>query len=474
MKTCFNGVTARPEYEVPAYLEVIKVKDHQVVINPENGGWASLTEDELIQLFFPYKVLNDELFEKLHFAGLVKRNGGFLFEFNKVSHSPGKLYFYEFDLSNACNLNCIYCSNETTDGPIKQPDPGIGKIWIDRICEYVKENNLPIVTLEFTGGEPLVNIEFLTGVCEYALEKFGQLDIKPDILFASNMTVLGQKQIDYIKKFKPSIQVSLDGPKEIHDAQRSFHSGKGSFDVIIKNLETLKREGVPARTISSVITSRSVEHMPKIAQFILDMGYLQMTLQPMHCIGRAGREKELACDPDVYVEKLFETLDKVILPSWLKTKTHMHVRHLGIMFAYLLEPWRNYMCQRSPCGNSLTIISTDAKGDVYGCNQAPFNEETVLGNISNMSFSQCKESGNARKISERKIEKIEECRKCVFRSYCQGGCPKTALTIHGQFNKPGDTCGFNRALFTKGMEKLIENAYPLDLVRDLAMSYARR
>lgn len=197
-----------------------------------------------------------------------------------------------------------------------------------------------------------------------------------------------------------------------------------------------------------------------------------MTLQPMQAVGRGSRISKLAVDPQVYVDKLFEALDTVILPYWKEHKLKFHVRHLGILFMYLLEPWRNYMCQRSPCGNSSTIISTDAFGNVYGCNHAPFNEETLLGNIMINSYEECQRNKNAIKFRERSYNKIELCSKCLFRSFCQAGCPKTALSLHDTIMAPGDLCAFNKALFMKGMEKLIEKAYPSELVYDLASSYS--
>lgn len=473
MFTCFNGVTQRPQYEIPGNLGVIRIKNSSIVINPSTGGWAALSEDEIINLFSPYRNVGGELFDDSYNAGLIKRNGSFIFESNKLSHSPGKLYFFEFDLSSTCNLNCIYCSNNTNSGIVKELDLDIGILWIDKIYEYAVSSELPEVILEFTGGEPLINIDFINQICCYAFDKFKALKIVPEIHFATNLTVLGHKQIDFMKKFKPFVQVSLDGPKEIHDEHRSFYSGKGSYDTIVKNLDILKKEDIKIETISSVITSKSVNYMPEIAQFILDLGYTRMTLQPMHCIGRASNDLNLACNSDIYVNKLFETMSNVILPFWIRTKHQVYIRHLGILFAYLLEPWRSYMCQRCPCGNSSSIISTDAKGDVYGCNQAPFNEDTVLGNIRQVNFLQCMESANAKKILDRQIENIKECRTCIFRSYCQGGCPKTALTVHGTIEKPGDICDLNRKLFAKGIEKLVEDAYPMDLIRVLADTFLK-
>ena len=199
-----------------------------------------------------------------------------------------------------------------------------------------------------------------------------------------------------------------------------------------------------------------------------------MTLQPMQPIGRGKEIIDLLPAPEVYVDNLFKTIKTVCLPYWNKYKTYLHIRHLGIVFAYLLEPWRSYMCQRSPCGNARNIIATKSNGDVYGCNQAPFNEETILGNIYDMSFEECIESDNAIKFQKRTIDRIDECRVCIFRSFCQGGCPKSALALHDNIYAPGDTCELNKLLFTKGIETILDSKIPEELIRQPSVSYSRK
>ena len=198
-----------------------------------------------------------------------------------------------------------------------------------------------------------------------------------------------------------------------------------------------------------------------------------MTLQPMAATGRGAEVLELLPDPEEYVFYLMKVMREVLLPEWLKNHEHMHVRHLGLGFAYLLEPWRNYMCQRCPCGCSSTIISTKANGDVYGCNTAPYTEETLLGNIIELSFEECVNSENAKIFQERDIIKIEECRDCVFRSYCQGGCPKSALSLHGDIHTPGDICELNKYLFTSCLEAMLDESIPYGFIKSFANSFIR-
>lgn len=425
----------------------------------------------MIQLYSPYRILSKELGEKAYTAGIARKNGSLIFDSEKVSHALGSIHFFEFNMCSSCNLKCIYCSSETSTSDMKKPDVSIGKLWIDRVYEYINKEKVYRPTIEFTGGEPLVNVDFMAEVCEYMINKLKDICSDIDIVFSTNLTVLDDKQIDFIKRFKPKMQVSLDGPEDIQNLHRPFPNGKGSYQTVINNLKHLSYEGVPVNSVSSVITAKSVDRMPEIAQQIIDLGIVQMTLQPMNAVGQARNVISLMPDPQKYVDKLFETADKVILPFWLKTKADVHVRHLGLSFAYLLQPWRNYMCQRCPCGSASSIISTNSKGEVYGCNQAPFDDSTVLGNIKTMSFWECQKSDNAQRFRNRDLKEIEMCSQCLYRSFCQGGCPRTALTLHGGINYPGDACEMNKALISKALEKMVCNEYPIEFIRTLANSY---
>lgn len=133
----YNGISYLPQYEASEYLEHIEINGKHVLINKENGGWAQVTEEELIYLLNPGKTLPEELGEKAYRAGLAKRNDGYIFETYKVKHSPEVIYFFEFDLANECNLNCIYCSNETIPDSIRKVSKDIGRLWIDRVYEYL-------------------------------------------------------------------------------------------------------------------------------------------------------------------------------------------------------------------------------------------------------------------------------------------------------------------------------------------------
>jgi len=59
----------------------------------------------------------------------------------------------------------------------------------------------------------------------------------------TNGTLLDSEKIAFIRDNEISVMVSLDGPKEIYDAQRPFKSGKDSYVKIFwKNVLSVKKK----------------------------------------------------------------------------------------------------------------------------------------------------------------------------------------------------------------------------------------
>lgn len=55
-----------------------------------------------------------------------------------------------------------------------------------------------------------------------------------------NGTLLTDEIIKFMKDNEVSLLISMDGPKEIHDKNRVFSNGMGSFDKIMNNINKIK------------------------------------------------------------------------------------------------------------------------------------------------------------------------------------------------------------------------------------------
>jgi uncharacterized protein len=328
------------------------------------------------------------------------------------------------------------------------------------------------IELEFTGGEPLANVDFLDATCEYGLRRAAEEGVEASLSLVTNLTLVGVRQLEFLQKYPIQINASLDGDEEDHNSQRPFAAGRGSYRAVLKNVGKLRDVGLKLHAIQTTVTTRTVDKLPQIAERLLELGFTQLSLHRMNMGGIANpAAAALIPEPERYVDKLFETFETQYLPFWRRHGIMPHARHLGLAYAYLLEPKRAYMCQRSPCGAGRTIIAVKPNGDVHGCAIAPWDGIFHYGNINRQSFEECRQSPGASASAERSSSKIPGCSTCLYRGWCQSGCPRDAFAKHGTIMAPSSSCKFYKELWQRSLFSLVDERYPETAIRALARSY---
>lgn len=166
---------------------------------------------------------------------------------NKIKPLTGLTIF----TTSLCNLKCTYCYIEKCQEPLHELDKIVEKNhknldYVNMIKnDFSDEDKNNISSIELWGGEPLLFMERFTDTLD---EYFKVLPKLNTFFFSTNMTIpnsvekiqnLITKLIEngkkYNKKIKLHIQVSIDGPEEICDANR----GKGTTEKVLNNFYKL-------------------------------------------------------------------------------------------------------------------------------------------------------------------------------------------------------------------------------------------
>lgn len=222
-------------------IKMFTIDNSIVVTNPSNGGWIIFDNEEKeflnIQNELPQNNVSEFLFKK----GICSKNGKVLMP-NAENCNSDKMYFFELAVTTSCNLKCTYCFADASPSKGAFSSKEIGKLFIDRIAEYVLESRIydPII-IEFTGGEPLLNFSLIRYVVEYAKDTYGDL-LNLEYCFQTNLTLLTSDMIRFFRENQVGVGVSLDGFKTIQDSQRPFINGDGSYDKVSDSLIKLNQE----------------------------------------------------------------------------------------------------------------------------------------------------------------------------------------------------------------------------------------
>jgi len=184
-------------------------------------------------------------------------------------------YWVELKVSNFCNLKCIMCSTHSSYKRVAD---------LDIISKYTKDgyetrllrptdlfaslNEWPelwdhVHTLQFTGGEPIINKEhydLLEGIPAEAKKRIR-------LRYASNLSYIKFKKYDLIKiwnEFKHvNIKVSMDGVGDVYNYIRQ----DGDWDTVYANMMALNNE--PGIDVAAGITvqAHNIYQMPEFYQF---------------------------------------------------------------------------------------------------------------------------------------------------------------------------------------------------------------
>lgn len=139
--------------------------------------------------------------------------------------------------TECCNFRCTYCyeDHKTTkmDVALVQAIKRLIKIRTD-------EKDFRYLTIGWFGGEPLLAIKIIQDISNYA-KTLSQKKFQ----FNSSITTNGYLLTPVIFKKLLSVninyyQISLDGPKDIHDKTRIKINGDGTFDHIWSNLLAIR------------------------------------------------------------------------------------------------------------------------------------------------------------------------------------------------------------------------------------------
>jgi uncharacterized protein len=144
-------------------------------------------------------------------------------------------------VTQACNLRCKYC---TYSGDyINRPHGKLAmteetaKKAIDYYIAHTSDS--PDPAFGFYGGEPFLNFELIKILVPYIKHKMRGKNYSFHI--TTNGTLLTEEIVDFLVIHNIDLMISLDGPKEVHDLNRCFGSGKGSFDHVMENIEMARK-----------------------------------------------------------------------------------------------------------------------------------------------------------------------------------------------------------------------------------------
>lgn len=125
-----------------------------------------------------------------------------------------------------CNLGCYYCYEERSGSHLTSVD--IHPI-VELAKEIIEKNNKKTLHVDWYGGEPLLNVEFIQSASIALQNLCNSLGVTYAASIISNGSEWPEDVIKFITTNKiRQVQISFDGMKKNHDKRRRYREGYGN------------------------------------------------------------------------------------------------------------------------------------------------------------------------------------------------------------------------------------------------------
>ncbi len=249
-------------------------------------------------------------------------------------------------LTEACNLNCIYCY-EHYKNPRKM-DFSVAKKILDEFYAATKPGDTTLI--EVFGGEVFTNFDLLKQIDDYVMTNYG--DRKNYFETTTNGTLIHGEIQEWLynRRDRYMISLSLDGTREMHNKNRPFISGEGSYDSIDINFFLSTWSDCQAKLTMSALS------LPNLAEGIIAIHELGFVCDATLSTGVDWNYKE---NEELFVNELSKLVDYYVEHPDIELCTMLNY-DLRLVFSKLNKNLRF-------CGAGEMTRCYDLEGDVYPC-----------------------------------------------------------------------------------------------------------
>lgn len=320
--------------------------------------------------------------------------------------------------SSECNMHCKYCFYSDVSAHREHKSFGIMKdetvtALIQKALDYAAGG---AVTYAFQGGEPLIAGEAFFRSFSEKVDAHNFHHSPISYALQTNGTLLTDSLCDYLKERNYLVGISLDGPRSLHDANRIFANGQGSFDRVRQGIGLLRKHGV-SFNIVAVMTRQTAGCISKLRLFFENYGLDD--LQFITCLEPFGAEP-FSTDFAMSNEDYFR-INKALFDWYLERNRagkKLSIRHIDNLMN-MLGGYPPEMCgAMGYCSGQLVV---EGNGNCYPCDF--YCDDThLLGNIRTDTLEEMSISPAMKRFIEPSCRVEEKCRSCPVARLCRGGC----------------------------------------------------
>lgn len=311
-----------------------------------------------------------------------------------------------------CPMGCGYCFQQEA----KERNERLKPHHIEKVLDFVageqKRQKIKKVVIVMFGGEPLLPSAYKLN--EQIMHSAKERGYKVRIVTSGS--TLDSKYLALFEQYREvisDIDITLDGPEEIHNRLRPLKSGANSYQIIKKNMDTLIKNKFPVSAKVNV-GKDNIEHLGEFFEFFAEYGWtkfpkFKILINFVKNFGGLEDQDQTLSESSAIIK-----LSSQIAKTSNEVKNKIQVDGVKLLnylaHCFLSRKLFSGEPRAAYCNpDSRTTYSIGPDCNIYSCNWMVGKKDFVETNI----------------LQEKAIEvkkNPDQCIKCVISTLCGGGC----------------------------------------------------
>lgn len=345
------------------------------------------------------------------------------------------------EVSQDCNLRCTYCYAEggAYGGDRRLLSPQLARRAVRLLLEEAGDRET--VTLVLFGGEPLLNMAAVEAALDEAEHGGAAAGKKVQVSLTTNGTLLSPEITNFLHRHRVSVSVSLDGPPDLHDANRPDCAGQGSYARILPKLQGLLQNSPAPVAARVTLTPDQWGRIEEVFDHLLGLGFHEIGIAPASPITSsllpdADQEATLLEGFAGMARRFRSAAEQGRILPFSNLLDLLGRLHLG-------------QTKSVACGAGFGYLAVDAEGTFFPCHRLAGEERFRVGDLA-AGADMDKLRSSLATLTE---GKVELCSTCWARTLCTGGCHYENHLREAKLGlPPGTSCHFIRSWLQLGIE----------------------
>lgn len=369
-----------------------------------------------------------------------------------------------------CNQVCKYCHASRASMNESETDMSISTA--EKVVDMAMRSPSDTITIEFQGGEPLVNWETVKHVVEYGSKKADAAGKRVMFSLVSNLSLMDDEKLAWLVDRRVQISTSLDGPKDLHDGNRKL-SGASAHDKCVYWIDRINQAYVAAGLDPKLyhveaLATITREHFGRAKDLVDEYvahGCRAIFMRPLNPFGYAKKtEGTVGYPAEDFLKFYNEALDYILELN--RQGVEVMERLAAIFLTKMMTPDDpNYLDIRNPCGAGVGQIAYNFDGSIFTCDEGRMvyqmgDDIFKLGEIGNMTLKDVVTHETVKTLAMAStLDSIPGCATCAYKPWC-GTCPVYNYGEQGNIfpqNSTNQRCRIYMGVQDRLMRHFVEN-----------------